>query len=139
VHAATGGGDLTVQVGLFGAPDPELRVDAAETAFAANDMIAARIAAADAVKLVGGLAETGRTRVTAAATGAVAIVVVGFMLVVILVRRRRRRRALAHALPSRPEASAWYATLAASRPGTDERAAGDDGPTVPDTAPGDDR
>ena len=25
VHAATGGGDLTVQVGLFGAPDPELR------------------------------------------------------------------------------------------------------------------
>jgi hypothetical protein len=131
--------DLFTSIGLIG-EDPGASVAAATTEFAAGDTARANASAASAEALVGGAADTGRTRALAGGLAGVGLIGVGVGGVVAL---RRRRPGTAAAFESHPSTGAGprspdmahpYATLGGPRSAD----AAADGPAEPGRDEGDD-
>jgi hypothetical protein len=83
--------DVWMQLGLLGGVDPITRLDAARTAFGADQMPAAKAAATEARLLVDQAGNEGRNRLVAGVQIAVLIVLIVAVIVIWSVRRRRRR------------------------------------------------
>lgn len=128
--AAVGAGrDALTTIGLIG-ETPEVTLERAKTAFAADDLVEATRDAEMVSALIAGAPDVGRTRVVAIAGGIVLLLLL-VTVAVVLARRRGRRLAgsTAVALPAvaSPSLAAWpdgpagdppYATLADQPTGT---------------------
>jgi hypothetical protein len=132
--------DLFTSIGLVG-EDPAASVAVATTEFAAGDTAKANATAGSVDALLGGAADSGRTRALMGGLAGAGVLVVGFGGVVAVRRRRRGGSAAVVAGHARPDVGSRspnmahpYATLGDPRRGD----AAADGPAEPGRDEGDD-